>query len=733
VRGIKIRKSLLLLLVAGQIFSGAEVMAMRIDNIDTHGLPPDGGDHYNRLVFEKSPYLLQHAANPIDWYPWGEAALSRAVAENKPIFLSIGYATCHWCHVMARESFEDPEVAALLNRDFIAIKVDREERPDLDAIYMKICQEATGSGGWPLTVLLTPERKPFLVGTYFPKESRYGRAGLLEILTTTSELWRSERDKLVGSANHLLELVGSGDKPSLSNELPDPQLFTLATKQLAGGYDREYGGFGRAPKFPVPHQYLFLLRRWQRTGDPHLLEMVSASLTALRQGGIYDQLGGGFHRYSTDQRWLVPHFEKMLYDQALLAFAYLETYQATGRPFFAQTAREIFAYVNRDLSSPEGGLYSAEDADSEGEEGLFYLWKEAEVRKILGEAAERFIAKYGVKAGGNFADEASGKKSGLNILHLAKADLNPEELAAERRQLLAERGKRVRPLLDDKVLTAWNGLMIAALARGGRVLGEPELTARASRAADFLLTRMMDGQGRLRRSYRQGEARIAGFQDDYAYLIWGLLELFETTSDPRYLQEAKVLNRRMLELFRDERSGAFTYSGRDNEKLLLTTREFYDGALPAGNSVALSNLARLAVVLDDEELAERAIRLAAACGEEATAYPAGQTMFLAAYDALVGPTGEIVVAGKRQEPESRQVWELLNRTFLGNHLLVFREEGSEGERLAEVVPMLKEKKMLDGKVTVYLCRERSCRAPVIGLAGLPAALADFTRGGAKPK
>jgi uncharacterized protein YyaL (SSP411 family) len=724
---MQLNKALVILLVAGQVLSGAEVMAMRIDNIDTQGLPPDGGDHYNRLVFEKSPYLLQHAANPIDWYPWGEEALSRALAENKPILLSIGYATCHWCHVMARESFSDPEIAALLKRDFIAIKVDREERPDLDAIYMKICQEVTGSGGWPLTVLLTPERKPFLVGTYFPKASGSGRPGLLEILTTTSQLWRSEREKLVASANRVVELVGGGEKASAAADRPDPQLSGLAARQLAAGFDAEYGGFGRAPKFPVPHQYLFLLRHWQRSGDPQTLAMVTRTLTALRQGGIYDQLGFGFHRYSTDRRWLVPHFEKMLYDQALLALAYLEAYQATGAPLLAQTAREIFTYVNRDLSSPEGGFYSAEDADSEGEEGLFYLWSEAEIRKILGETAgPRFLSKYGVKAAGNFADEASGEQKGLNILHLAKTDLNPGELAGEREKLLAERAKRVRPLLDDKVLTAWNGLMIAALARGGRVLDEPELTARAARAADFLLTRMRDQQGRLLRSYRQGESRIAGFQDDYAYLVWGLLELFMTTSEPRYLEEAKNLNRRMVELFGDEQSGAFTFSGKENEKLLLTTREFYDGALPAGNSVALLNLARLAGLLDDEQLAERAVRLAAACGTAAAAYPAGQTMFLTAYDLLAGPTGEIVVAGRRADPETRQVMELLNRTFLGGHLLLFREEGAAGDRLAELVPMLRDKVMLDGRVTTYLCRERTCRPPVIGLAGVAGALGEFT-------
>ncbi|HSH12477.1 MAG TPA: thioredoxin domain-containing protein [Desulfurivibrionaceae bacterium] len=702
-----------------------EVKVMRIDKIDTRGLPADGGDRYNRLVFEKSPYLLQHAENPIAWYPWGEAALSRARAENKPIFLSIGYATCHWCHVMARESFEDPEVAALLNRDFIAVKVDREERPDLDAVYMKICQEVTGSGGWPLTVLLTPERKPFLVGTYFPKEARAGRPGLLEILASTGELWKHQRAKLVDSANRVVELLG-GRGNGAEADLPDRQFFAQAAQQLTGSFDAEYGGFGRPPKFPVPHQYLFLLRHWQRSGDPHCLEMVNQTLTALRQGGIYDQLGFGFHRYSTDREWLVPHFEKMLYDQALLALAYLEFYQAGGQALPAETAREIFAYVNRDLSAPEGGFYSAEDADSEGEEGLFYLWSEAEIREILGEErGSRFTAKYRVQAGGNFREETGGESRGLNILHLAQDDVELSELAEERRQLLAVRDKRVRPLLDDKVLTAWNGLMIAALARGGRVLNDPGLTGRAERAAEFLLTHMKDDQGRLLRSYRQGEARIPAFLDDHAFLAWCLLELFLTTFAPRYLAEAAALTRTMLELFGDEPGGALTFSGRGNEELVMTSREFYDGALPSGNSVALYNLARLAWLLEDAALAGRARELAAACGAAAAEYPAGHTMFLTAYDLLSQPTGELVVVGRRDEPETRQVMALLNRTYLPAYLLLFREEGAEGDRLAELVPLLRNKKMLEGLVTLYPCRERSCREPLHGLAAIAAALPEF--------
>ncbi len=692
---------------------------MEIKEIDTSTLPPDGGTHYNRLIFEKSPYLLQHAENPIDWYPWSEEALARAGAENKPIFLSIGYATCHWCHVMARESFADREIAALLNRNFVSIKVDREERPDLDSIYMKISQEVTGSGGWPLNVILTPECKPFLVGTYFPKENRSGRPGLLEILTKTVEFWEQDREKLIESANRVVELVSGASQAATTLGKPDTQLFAGAFLQLEANYDQEHGGFGRAPKFPVPHQYLFLLRHWRRTGEEAARDMVVRTLTALRQGGIYDQLGFGFHRYSTDRQFLLPHFEKMLYDQALLALAYLEAYQAAGDSLLAETAREIFTYVARDLTAPEGGFYSAEDADSEGEEGIFYLWSQPEIIEVLGaEQGLLFSAKYRIKPEGNFLDEASGEQKGLNIPHLGSDDVRLDELAECRRLLLDQRAERIRPLRDDKIITAWNGLMIAALARGGRVLDDSELTGRAARAADFLLKNMKDDSGRLWRSYRRGTARIAAFQDDYAYLVWGLLELFESTFEPRYLEEAVALNRTMLKLFADEESGALTFSGRGNEKLLMTVREFYDGALPSGNSVALFNLAKLAIFLDDQELATRAEKLAAACGLAAADYPAGQTMFLTALDLLHGPISEIVVAGKKEEPLVREALRLINAAFAPERVVLFREEGEAGARLTGMIPWLEGKNSPEAPVTIYLCQNFTCQKPINDLAEL---------------
>lgn len=703
---------------------------MEIKEIDTSKLPADGGAHYNRLIFEKSPYLLQHAENPIDWYPWNEEALARAVAENKPIFLSIGYATCHWCHVMARESFADREIAALLNRHFIAIKVDREERPDLDAIYMKISQEVTGSGGWPLNLILTPERKPFLVGTYFPKKTRDGRPGLLEILAKTAEFWAEDRQKLVDSANRVVELVSGAREAPTAPAGADTELFAEAYRQLEANYDRQDGGFGRAPKFPVPHQYLFLLRHWRRTGEEAALNMVVRSLTALRQGGIYDQVGFGFHRYSTDDQFLLPHFEKMLYDQALLALAYLEAHQATGIPLLAETAREIFTYVARDLTAPEGGFYSAEDAESEGEEGLYYLWSHQEIIEVLGEEQGRlFTAKYRIKPEGNFKDEASGEQQGLNIPHLGRDDTDIDELSVSRLLLLDKRAERSRPLRDDKILTAWNGLMIAALARGGRVLDDPGLTGRAARAAGFILAQMKDERGRLRRSYRRGTARITAFQDDYAYLIWGLLELFESSFEPRYLKEAAALNRTMLELFDDRESGALNFSGPGNEKLVMAVREFYDGALPSGNSVALFNLAKLAIFLDDRDLTARAEKLAAACALAAADYPAGQTMFLTGLDLLRGPAGEIVVAGKKEQPLVRQALRLINATYAPERVVLFREEGEAGTALSELVPWLDGKDSAGAPVTVYICQDFSCRKSLNDLPELKEELQKLSTAG----
>ncbi len=560
----------------------------------------------NRLIDEQSPYLLQHAHNPVDWFPWGEEAFERARAEDKPIFLSIGYATCHWCHVMEHESFEDPEVAALLNEHFVSIKVDREERPDIDHVYMTVCQMVTGSGGWPLTVVMTPDRQPFYVGTYFPKESVYGRPGMLELVPALATAWRDEREAVLESAQratNALQDVGQG----LSGPDPGKEALEEAYRGLSREFDPLHGGFGGAPKFPTPHQLTFLLRYWKRTGDAHALDMVETTLQAMRRGGVYDHVGFGFHRYSTDARWLVPHFEKMLYDQALLAIAYVETYQATGKAEYARTAREIFEYVLRDMTAPGGGFYSAEDADSEGEEGLFYLWTVAQVREILDEdQAQLFVQTYNLTSQGNFSEEASQRRTGRNIPHLTRplADLAADRGMTEdqlrrklddaRGQLFAVREARVHPLKDDKILTDWNGLMIAAFALGAQALDELRYAEAATRAADFALGNLRSADGRLLKRSRGGEAGLPAHLDDHAFMAWGLLELYEATFDVRYLEQAGVITGQMIELFWDEEAGGFYLTADDGEELLVRSKEIYDGALPSGNSVAAMVLLRLA-------------------------------------------------------------------------------------------------------------------------------------------
>jgi hypothetical protein len=697
---------------------------MDINNIDLGKIPPDGGEKYNRLIFEKSPYLLQHAENPVDWYPWGAAAFARARLENKPIFLSSGYSTCHWCHVMAHESFESRRVAELLNRHFISIKVDREERPDIDAIYMKVAQIIGGSGGWPLTVFMTPEGKPFFAGTYFPVESGYGRPGFLDLLKNASELWRKDQGRLIGSADEITELlqatVGQGEVG-----MPDESILTKTYQHFAEIHDAEYGGFGQAPKFPSPHQLLFLLRYWRRSGEEKALAMVTRTLTALRMGGIYDQLGGGFHRYSTDQKFLVPHFEKMLYDQALLAIAYLEAYQATGNDLFAETAREIFSYVLRDMTDPGGAFYSAEDADSEGVEGKFYLWSAAEINDLLGpEVGAEFSRWFGVERDGNYHDEVTAKQTGLNILHLPKT-VFPAALTEARQILLARRGERVHPFKDDKILTSWNGLMIAALALGKNILGAAEYLTAAEKAADFLGKELRDDQGRLLRRYRDGEAALPAYLDDYAFLVSGLLNLYEAGFKVEYLTLAIDLTRRMIDLFRDKHAGVFNFSGMGNEELLASSREFYDGALPAGNSVAFLNLLKLARITDNREYRDLAEKMAAAIMAEAGEYPSGYTMFLCGVDFMLGPTGEIVIAGEPDAAETKGAARIIHKNFSPNKVVLLHSPAKAAAALEEIAGYTANLPMLAGRTTFYLCRNYACLAPLTNLAALEQALREF--------
>ena len=572
----------------------------------------------NRLIREKSPYLLQHAYNPVDWYTWGDEAFEKARKEDKPIFLSIGYSTCHWCHVMEHESFEDTEVARLMNEAFVSIKVDREERPDLDHVYMTVCQMMTGAGGWPLNVILTPDRKPFFAGTYFPKESRFGRLGMMDLAPRIEELWRTQREQVLQSASKIM-LALRQVPDSSPGQVPGKDVLDSAYQQLAERFDPVQGGFSQAPKFPTPHNMLFLLRYWKRTGETRALEMVEKTLQAMRLGGIYDHVGFGFHRYSTDAEWLVPHFEKMLYDQAMLAMAYTEAYQATGKSEYAKTAQEIFAYVLRDMTAPNGGFYSAEDADSEGVEGKFYVWNLEDIDRVL-ESGEADLVKrvFNAKLSGNFEEEATGRLTGSNILHqksslsevaselkLSREELE-ERLQEARKKLFAAREKRIHPHKDDKILTDWNGLMIAALSKGAQAFDQPKYADAARKAADFIFKTMRDPSGRLLHRFRDGEAALHAHVDDYSFLIWGLLELYEASFDVHYLQSALTLNDDFMAHFWDAGGGGLYFTADDAEELLLRKKEIYDGATPSGNSVAALNLLRLARITANADLEQRA-------------------------------------------------------------------------------------------------------------------------------
>ena len=683
----------------------------------------DGEKRPNRLIHEKSPYLLQHAHNPVDWYPWGEEAFEKAHKENKPIFLSIGYSTCHWCHVMERESFEDPEVARLMNEVFVSIKVDREERPDIDGLYMTVCQMMTGSGGWPLTIIMTPDKKPFFAGTYIPKESQFGRIGMVELIPRISKLWEQQRDEVLSSAERVTSLLKQVPVVARGKEF-DEEILGTAYQQLSRRFDEEYGGFGSAPKFPTPHNHLFLLRYWQRSGDENALRMVEKTLQAMRLGGIYDHVGFGFHRYSTDANWLVPHFEKMLYDQALLAMAYTEAYQATGKGEYEQTAREIFTYVLRDMTAPEGGFYSAEDADVEGEEGKFYVWTEEEIRMVLpADEAELAISIFGVETGGNFAEEATGRTAAKNILFLkkplsetareldiAEADLR-RRVESARQKLLAARDERVRPHKDDKVLTDWNGLMIAALAKGARAFDEPKYAEAATRAARFILTKLRDSNGRLSHRYRDGEVAVPGFLDDYAFLIWGLIELYETAFDVAYLRTALELDSELLGHFWDQENGGFYFTADDAEDLLVRKKEIYDGAVPSGNSVAMLNLLRLGRMTANPELEKRAVQIGRAFSSSVVQSPAAYTQLMVAVDFGLGPSYEVVIVGDAQADDTKAMLKALRNRFVPNKVVLFRPSKMELPEISRLAEFTLYQKTVEDKATAYVCLNYSCKRP----------------------
>jgi len=676
----------------------------------------------NRLAKEKSPYLLKHAQNPVDWYPWTKEAFMKAEKKDKPIFLSIGYSTCHWCHVMERESFEDEEVAEILNKNFVSIKVDREERPDIDKIYMKTCVLMTGSGGWPLTIIMTPQKQPFFAGTYLPKRGRAGIVGLVDLLGKVAKSWETDKSRLISAAEsateYLVEYVTEKQREEELTEI----VFDEAFIRLLDGFDQSNAGFGTSPKFPSPHNLLFLLRYWKIKGRQQALEMVEKTLQKMRMGGIFDQVGFGFHRYSTDSRWLVPHFEKMLYDQAMMAIAYTEAYQATGKDEYRKTVEEIFEYVLRDMTNPKGGFFSAEDADSEGQEGKFYLWTEAEIKQVLGENADLITKVFNISREGNYHDEVHKDKTGRNILHFREPLLelsldlgvSYEELASVlrnvRQKLFEAREERVHPLKDDKILTDWNGLMIAALAKGAQVFNARALSEAAENAVGFILEKMQRVDGRLIHRYRDGEATVDGNLDDYAFLVWGLIELYEATFDTRYLEEALRLQDDMLEHFWDKESGGFFFKADDSEKLLIRHKDFRDGAIPSGNSVAFLNLIKLSRMTGKTHYEEKAATLARAFSSHEEGTPSHNTMFLTALDFFIGPAYEIVIVGNPNSEETKNMLHAIRTRFVPNKVMLLKEVDQKD--LENLPGFTKDMKTIDNKTTVYICRNFVCNKPI---------------------
>jgi uncharacterized protein YyaL (SSP411 family) len=692
------------------------------------GQGPDAAP--NRLIDASSPYLRQHADNPVDWYPWGDEAFETAKALDRPIFLSIGYATCHWCHVMAHESFEDPAVAALLNDGFVSIKLDREERPDIDSVYMTVCQLMTGHGGWPLTIVMTPDKRPFFAGTYFPRETRQGRIGMLELVPRLAGLWTDRRSDLEESATAAVAAIREIESRAAdsSDGALGLEVLRRGFSELEARFDPQHGGFGTAPKFPTPHNLLFLARWHARSGDPRPLEMIETTLGAMRRGGVFDHLGFGFHRYSTDSRWLLPHFEKMLYDQALLALAYTETWEVTRDDRYRRVVEEILSYVSRDLTDATGGFYSAEDADSEGREGAFYVWTrdefDAALLPRLGEEETAFAREaFGIAGRGNFADEATGQMTGENILHrkLSIADIARSErveqaqirdrLERAREALFEARLPRPRPLLDDKVLTDWNGLMIAAFAAAGRAFDHREYVDAATRAAGFILARLRGETGLLHR-YRAGDAGIRAGAADHAYLVWGLIELYGATFDVRWLEHGIRLASELIDGFWDaERGGVYT-SVVGAEDVIVRQREIYDGATPSANATTWYICLRLAQLTGDPQWIERASATGEAFAGVITRNPAAHTMSLVALDLALGPSNEVVIAGDRTADDTEALLKALRGAYRPRTGVLFRSsDPSEVSRLESLAPFASGQEPVAGRAAAYVCRDFVCHRP----------------------
>ena len=671
--------------------------------------------HPNRLVHETSPYLRQHACNPVDWFPWGDEALQRARNCDLPILLSIGYSACHWCHVMERESFEDERIARLMNEYFVNIKVDREERPDLDEIYMGAVQAMTGSGGWPMTVFLTPDLRPFYGGTYYPPEDRYGRPGFPRILEAVQQHYRTHRDQVETRATELTtELVRNADRAVDRGQVGE-EVLDQAFAQLCSSFDHDHGGFGQAPKFPASASVSLLLRHWRRTGRTEALDMAVVTLRKMARGGLYDHLGGGFHRYSTDERWLVPHFEKMLYDNALLTWAYLEAYQATGDPFLRRVVQETLGYVQREMAQPGGGFYATQDADSEGEEGRFFVWEPGEVEAVLGrEAARLFMRYYDVTPEGNFEGGKSILHAGAELPALAAfMGVGEEEyetvLTQGRTRLLAVRQQRVPPGRDEKILVSWNGLMISAMARAYQVVGDESWLRAATQAADFVLDRMVR-HGELLHTYKDGQARLAAYQDDYASLANGLLDLYEADFQPRWLAEARRWTGRMVDRFWDQQTGGFFLTEAGAADLILRPKNYFDGATPSGNSLGALALLRLAALTGDDAYRQRANQVFRACGEVLRRAPTGCAQMLCALDLFRSEVCQIAVVGP--VAQRRPLLDAVHGSFLPGKVVAAADPADDWGEAVALVPLLAGKESAaPPAVHAYVCRGGRCSPP----------------------
>jgi uncharacterized protein len=674
----------------------------------------------NRLIEETSPYLLQHAHNPVEWYPWGAEALEKARAENKPILLSIGYSACHWCHVMEHESFENAEIARLMNENFVNIKVDREERPDLDQIYMNAVQMMTGHGGWPMTVFLTPAGVPFYGGTYYPPVDRHNMPGFPRVLMGVAHAYQERPTEITQTASTMLDELRRVGLTRESGEGLTLVALDNAYRNLARTYDATHGGFGGAPKFPAPMNLEFLLRIHHRTGQSEALEMVLQTCRKMAEGGLYDQLGGGFHRYSTDATWLVPHFEKMLYDNALLSRLYLHVYQLMGQEFHRRIAAETLDYVVREMTDRRGGFYSTQDADSEGHEGKFFVWTPSEVEEILGpEDAALFCAYYDVTEEGNF--------EGKNILHVSRS---PEEVAQAlgvkieyltktlrdgRQKLFEARESRIKPGRDEKQLTAWNGLMLASFALAAVVLEREDYADVARKNARFVLDQLRR-DGLLLRTYKDGQAKLNGYLEDYAFFADGLIALYEATGELEWLREARTLADKMIDEFWDEDEGGFFYTGKSHEELIVRSKDYFDNATPSGNNVAADVLLRLAVLTGNEDYQRRAVTIFRLLNDAAKRYPSAFGRALAALDFHLSSPKEIVIIGPRESPDTqallREVW----KRYLPNKVVAQSAPGDEGA--AEVVPLLRERHVIENRATAYVCENYTCQQPVTTAAEL---------------